>query len=26
VRAQSREQIDAVYRDLVGERQILMVL
>ena len=26
VRAQSREQIDAVYRDLVGEPQILMVL
>jgi putative lipoic acid-binding regulatory protein len=26
VRAQSREQIDAVYRDLVGDPQILMVL
>jgi putative lipoic acid-binding regulatory protein len=26
VRAQSREQIDAVYRDLVGEPQILLVL
>jgi putative lipoic acid-binding regulatory protein len=26
VHAQSREQIDAVYRDLVGEPQILMVL
>jgi putative lipoic acid-binding regulatory protein len=26
VRAQSREEIDAVYRDLVGEPQIIMVL
>jgi putative lipoic acid-binding regulatory protein len=26
VRAQSREQIDAVYRDLVGEPHILLVL